>query len=131
MRSVLFRITFFLIITGFIFPVPYADAGKRVNLDITAASFRKLPVAVPYFEDKKQPGKTTVSGQKLADIASRALEFHGFIDIVPPENFSGRQDTNWSSVGADFTILANYTVNKKGVVLELRLNDVLEGRMLL
>ncbi|MCK5195727.1 MAG: hypothetical protein KAQ71_18075, partial [Desulfobulbaceae bacterium] len=131
MRSVYFYITICVMTAGILLSTSAVEAGKRVNLDITAASFRKLPIAVPYFEDKKQPGRTSASGRTMADIASRALEFHGFIDIVDPGSYGGKQATEWDTVGADFTILGTYSVSKKGLVLELRVNDVHEGRMLL
>ena len=68
-------------ITLLFFYVPPSTA--RIYLDITSADLRKLPVAVPYFIDKREPEAITDKGQELAKLLGDALEFHGFITIVP------------------------------------------------
>ncbi len=104
--------------------------AKRVNLDITAAGVSKVPVAVPWFIEKKN-GKPSKSGRKMADLLSRALAFHGFINIIPASDYNGSQQTDWGRLGADFAVLGQYAVNGKKLTLELRLINVLEGRMIL
>jgi TolB protein len=124
---------FLLLITLFIscLLIP-SFALARVYLDITSAELRQIPVAVPYLIDKNQPGQVQEPGRKMADLMSRALAFHGFISIIPPDSYGGRQDTIWQSLGAEFTILGQYEVEAQGgIALELRLNDIQQGRMLL
>ena len=42
------------------------QAGKRVNLDITSAGARKVPIAVPNFRDKKRPDISQDAARKMA-----------------------------------------------------------------
>lgn len=108
-----------------------SGAKARVYLDITSAEFHKLPIAVPYFLDKKNPGQTHETDRKMADLLSRALNFHGFIKIVSPLTYGGRQDSDWETAGVDFTVLGQYDTTPSGIVLELRLVDTKGARMIL
>jgi TolB protein len=105
--------------------------AKRVNLDITAAGISKVPLAVPWFVNKNNPALISQSGKKMADVLSRALNFHGFINIIPVADYNGSQKTDWARYGADFAVLGQYAVSGKKLTLELRLINVLEGRMIL
>ena len=107
-----------------------ASADARVYLDITSADFRKIPMTVPYFEDKSRPGTSSEAGREMADIMSRALTFHGFISVIPPLKYGGKQNSNWQALGAEFTILGQYNSSPSGITLELRLLDIHEGRMI-
>lgn len=118
----------FALLTALVAATP---AMARVYLDITAEELRKVPMAVPSFVDKDRPGQVLDAGRKMADVLSRGLAFHGFIDIIPPTRYQGRQDTDWQALGADFSILGQYQVKGVNMVLELRLLDPGEGRMLL
>ncbi len=104
--------------------------AKRVNLDITAAGISKVPLAVPWFIDKKS-SKPTQSGREMAALLGRALEFHGFINIIPANDYHGSQQADWARYGADFAVLGQYMVDGDKLTLELRLINVLEGRMIL
>lgn len=106
-------------------------AGKRVNLDITGAEARKVPIAVPYFQDLNRPGEIQKAGHDLAVLAGKALDFHGFLRTIPAESYGGKQDANWTSLGADYVILGQYVVMGDNVTLELRLQDVSQGKMIL
>ncbi len=106
-------------------------ALARVYLDITAAELRKVPVAVPYFIAKDNGQQVPEAGRKMADLLGRGLAFHGFIEIIPPDRYQGRQDTDWRALGADFTVLGQYQIEGNAIVIELRLIDPNEGRMLL
>ncbi len=127
------RFTFFAILSlvFFLFPFSSACAGKRVNLDITSAGARKVPIAVPYFQDKKRPDSVQDSGKKIALLSTKALDFHGFIKTIPAPSYGGKQSTDWNSIGADFVMLGEYEVDDTGVVLEMRLIDVHDGKMIL
>ncbi|MDH5297873.1 MAG: Tol-Pal system beta propeller repeat protein TolB [Desulfobulbaceae bacterium] len=111
---------------------PAARAEQaRVYLDFTAAELRKVPMAVPYFQDKAQPAKASAAGRAMADLMSRGLAFHGFIDVIPPDRYQGRQNSDWQTLGADFTLFGQYEIDRGNMVLELRLMGIGEGRMLL
>jgi TolB protein len=121
--SLLSALIFVLLLPGF--------AQARIYLDITSAELRQVPMAVPGFVNKSQPGQSNEPGRRMADLMSRALAFHGFIAIIPPDRYGGRQDANWQSLAAEFTVLGQYETDASGMVIELRLNDVKEGRMIL
>jgi len=103
----------------------------RVYLDITSPDFRKVPVAVPYFSNKKRPDRVEKTDRDLAALLTGALEFHGFIKVVPPEKYDGSKDTDWLNLGVDFTITCEYEVTDEGITFEFRLIDIAEGRMLI
>lgn len=106
-------------------------AEAIVYLDITSANFRKVNIAVPYFVDKKQPGIIHDGGKKMADLMGRALAFHGFVDIIDPSAYGGSQTWDWSSIGAEFTVLGQYEMTAEGLVLDIRLNEIQSGHMIL
>jgi len=108
-----------------------STAEAIVYLDITSANFRKVKIAVPYFVDKNQPGTINDGGKKMADLLGRALAFHGFIDIIDPSAYGGSQTWDWPALGAEFTVLGQYEMTANGLVLELRLNEIQSGHMIL
>lgn len=108
-----------------------ALAGRRVNLDITGAEARKVPVAIPYFQDLNRPGEMQKAGRDLAVLAGRALDFHGFLRTIPPESYGGRQDADWTGLGVDYVVLGQYVVLGDTVNMEIRLQDVAQGKMIL
>ena len=108
-----------------------APARAIVYLDITSSNFRKVKMAVPYFVDKKQPGIINDGGKKMADLLSRALAFHGFIDIIDLSVYGGSQTWDWPSIGAEYTVLGQYEITADGLVLEMRLNEIQTGHMIL
>jgi len=103
--------------------------AKRVYLDITSPTFRKVPFAVPYFVDKNRPGKITKTDRDMAKLLTKALEFHGFISVVPPAKYNGRQDTDWVNLGVDYAITAEYEATPEKITYEFRLINIDEGRM--
>jgi TolB protein len=107
-----------------------ADAA-RVYLDITSPDFRKVPFAVPYFVDKNRPGKISMADRDMAKLLTNALEFHGFISIVPPKKYSGRQDTDWVNLGVDYAITTEYEATSEKITYEFRLVNVDDGRMVI
>lgn len=114
-----------------LFVVMAQSAQARVYLDITSADFRKVSVAVPYFIDKLRPDRQQEAGGKMANLMSRALTFHGFVEIIDPATYGGYQTFDWQSIGAEFTVLGQYEIRADGIVLEMRLVDIHEGRMIL
>ena len=105
-------------------------AQARVYLDITSPDFRKVPFAVPYFSDKKNPDRIDKADRDLAALLAKALEFHGFISVVPPDRYGGSKNTNWLNLGVDFAIVTEYETTGETVAFEFRLLDITEGRML-
>ncbi len=117
-----------ILLSGFLYACP---ARARVYLDITSADLRKLPIAIPHFIDKHHPTAITEKGRKMAELASKALTLHGFIDIIPAKSYNNDRGTNWKNVGADFVILGNYYSDKNsGMVLEIRFINTSDGSMI-
>ena len=106
-------------------------AQAKVYLDITSPDFRKVPVAVPYFSNKNRPNRTDKIDKDMAALLTDALEFHGFINVVPPEKYDGSKKTDWLNLGVDFTITTEYEVTSESIIFEFRLIDVAESRMLI
>jgi len=107
-----------------------APAGARVYLDITSADLRKLPMALPPFREKGS-SSVTQRGREMALLLGRALTFHGFITILPPESYPKDDDGDWQGAGADFVVLGSYKEGADGITLELRLIDTHNNHMLL
>ena len=124
-RSGTLLFSLFLLIMAYALP-----AHARVYMDITSTDFRKVKIAVPYFVDRKA-GSASDGGRRMADLMSRALAFHGFIDIINPNVYNGSQSWNWPAVGAEFVVMGQYDLGASGITLELTLNDIHEGRQAL
>src|SRR3989339_811904 len=108
-----------------------SPAEAIVYLDITSANFRKVKMAVPFFVDKKNPAVINDGGRKMADLLGRALTFHGCVDISPAAAYGGTQTWDWPALGAEYTILGQYEMTNEGLVLEMRLNEIQTGNMIL
>ncbi|MCK4837619.1 MAG: Tol-Pal system beta propeller repeat protein TolB [Desulfobulbaceae bacterium] len=107
-------------------------AEARIDVDISSAELRKVPVAVPYFIDSKEVGKAGELGQEMASILAEGLEFHGFISIIQASSYGGGQQSDWLGLGADFTVIGKYTnEGNDGMMMEIRLIDISTGRMIL
>ncbi len=128
-QTALLCLIFILIFSGAFFS-QNAEAA-RVYLDITSAQFQKIPVAVPFFEDKDKKGVISESGRELSGSFGSFLTFHGFIKIISPDKYGGEMTADWQNIGADFVVKGQYSRSTSGVVLELRLVDIQEGRMVL
>ena len=107
-----------------------SSAEARIYLDFSSPNFKKVIMAVPYFVDKAQTEYNSATGRKQASLLSRGLELHGFIDVVSPVSYGGRQDYDWPTLDADYVILGKYSINGDELSLEVRLLDMLEGRMI-
>ena len=121
------NLTLLALLTSFLLS---AAAHAKVYLDITSPDFRKIPVAIPYFTNKNRPDTIEKNDRDMTDLLADALEFHGFIDVVPPEKYDGSKDTDWVKLGVDFTILGEYETTDDGVSFEFRLIDIGAGKML-
>lgn len=117
----LFLVFFFTANTAF---------GQRVYLDITASDVRKIVVAIPPFQDQATGSVNPVMGKDIADLLGRALEFHGFARVVDPATYGSGSSVDWKGYGVDFVIKGKFTRSGKKLILEGRLQDVAENRLL-
>lgn len=104
--------------------------AERVYLDITAQDVRKVVVAVPQFTASSASDAEAKQGRAMSELLSRALAFHGFIQILDPERYGGRSDADWKALGADYVVVARYESDASGMLIEGRLLDVGEDRMI-
>ena len=104
-------------------------SAERIYLDITASEMRKVVVAVPSFTDNSGTSNSP-TGRAIADLLSRGLAFHGFIQIVDPTSYGANRDADWKSLGADYVVLGKYISDGEGITLEARLLDVIENKVL-
>jgi TolB protein len=126
-RKIAYVIALALVANFLIFSMSQA----RVYLDITSPDFRKVPFAVPYFTNKNRPDEVSRKSKDMTALLTDALDFHGFINVIPPERYDGSKDTDWLKLGVDFTIIGEYEVTAENIIFEFRLIDISEGRMLL
>ena len=128
LRRFIIRVIGLALLASFFCTTP---ARAKVYLDIASPDFRKVPLAVPYFANKNNPGVIGPTDLDLTALLAKALEFHGFISVVPPERYDGSQTTDWMKLGVDFTVITLYETTQETITFEFRLIDVTEGRMLL
>ena len=104
--------------------------GQRVYLDITASDVRKIVVAIPAFQDQTGSSTESIRGKKMADLLGRALEFHGFARVVDPATYGSGQAIDWKGYGVDYVVQGKFTRNGKKLIIEGRLQDIAENRLL-
>ncbi len=104
-------------------------AAERIYLDIAASEMRKIVVAVPAFVDTAG-NATSQTGQEIADLVAKGLEFHGFIQIVDPAAYGANRGVDWKALGADYVVMGKFTSSGNTIVIEGSLLDVVENKML-
>jgi TolB protein len=97
--------------------------AERFYLDITAQDVRKVMVAVPWFSGDAAQGK------QMAGLLAKALEFHGFIQVVDPARHGGGSEADWKGLGVDYVIIGRYETAASGMMVEGRLLDVAEDEV--
>jgi TolB protein len=66
----------------------------------------------------------------MAELLAKGLAFHGFIKILDPQTYGGRQDADWKVLGADYVVLTRYEGDASNMLIEGRLLDVGEDNMI-
>ena len=103
--------------------------AERVYLDITAQDMRKIVVAVPSFTSSSGTVDEEKAGS-IADLLARGLDFHGFIEILDSKSYGGGKDRDWKALGVDYVVMGKYEIQGPDMMVEGRLLDVGEDRML-
>ncbi len=104
--------------------------AERVYLDITASDVRKVVVAIPDFKDRKTGTPDGTTGREMAELLGRALEFHGFVRVVDPKSYGNGPDVHWTDYGVDYVVRGQFDRSGRELVVEGRLQDIAENRML-
>ena len=128
MRRLIFLVAPIFLITFFVTSSVYA---KRVYLDITSAEARKIVFAVPWFQNSDTSSDNSQLDRKLADTLSKALIFHGIIDVLPSNSVAGSKSAAWNSMGADYGVIGRYSSSSDKITMEIRLFDAAEDKMIM
>lgn len=116
--------------------VPQAEA--KVYIDIAQPGSHRVPVAIP---ELRLLGPAPPIGEELADSLSADLTYTGFFQVLPrtaylePASAEGvTSDTidfrRWNLIGSHLLVTGGMSTQNGKLRLEMRLFDVLEGRML-
>mgnify|MGYP001811894242 CR=1 FL=1 len=125
------KITLFIIASLLLLPLGVTNvAAKRISLDITSAEARKIIFAVPWFQSSGSDSDAKLD-RTLADTLSKALVFHGIIDVLPNQRVVGSGTSDWTRLGADYGVIGRYSVSKDQINMEMRLFDAAEDKMLM
>lgn len=112
--------------------------AQRVYIDINQPSFEQLPVAIPDF--KRQSDPIPQLAGELPRRLSDDLDFSGIFHTLDPRGFltdaqalgvdqAGIRFEDWRRLGADFLVRGQYRVQGDELALEMRLFDVVAGRL--
>ena len=112
----------------FLSPLSQA-AAERIYLDIAASDVRKIVVAVPSFVDGSG-NQNSQTGNEIATMVAQGLQFHGFIQIVDPAGYGKSRDVDWQALSADYVVMGKFASSGDGMVIEGRLLDVAQDKML-
>jgi TolB protein len=104
--------------------------AERVYLDITASDVRKIVLAIPAFQEQQNQAGSSKKGQAIAKLLGEALEFHGFIRVIDVGNYGAATDIDWNEYGVDYVVRGKFTQTGSQLVIEGRLQDIAEGKML-
>jgi len=115
----------------------FGTAGAKVYIDIDAPGFRKFPVAVPDFVPVST--KDPAAAEKARNALLSDLFMAGIFDVVSPARYTPNPDggtdlsrTNyaaWKKAGADTVIKTTYEISGNNIVVEMRLVDVANERL--
>ena len=117
-----------------------AVADAKVYIDIASPGSHRVPVAVPEF---RLLGPAPALSAQLSDALSSDLAFTGFFDVVPRSAYleaasqgategitAGSIDfRRWGLIGSHLLVTGGMSSKEGNLRLELRLFDVLEGKM--
>ncbi len=104
-----------------------APAAAKVYIDITSPSSKKLPIAI---YDLVGP-----SGREIADIVREDLVFTGLFMYIDKASYiepaaEPFKQQNWKPLGIE-AVVKGAVRNDRGLVVDIALYDVLEGREIL
>lgn len=114
--------------------------AQSVYIDITQPNFTSLPIAIPDF--KYQTPTDTNLAHKLAQTLSNDLDYSGVFRSLDSRGFLENPQTmgvtlnqikldDWRQLGAEFLVRGVYQVQGSSLRLEMRLFDVVAGRMVI
>ncbi|MBN1664974.1 MAG: Tol-Pal system beta propeller repeat protein TolB [Deltaproteobacteria bacterium] len=134
------RLIWFMAAIG-VFLLSSFSAYGRVYLDIDSPAFHKYPIAITDFKKINEGPDTEKLAAWFSDSLGNLLNIAGFFNIIDKKAFleSPTQSAqypeavsfpDWSAIGAEYLIKGGFSLNKKDLVAEFRLYDVVKGEIL-
>ena len=117
------------------------NSDARIYIDINAPHLRKIPTAIPIFEDMTAGQSHAEVAGMLSDLLTETVKFTGFFKILDRESFledpqgAGFVEhtinfKNWTDVGAELLIKGGFQYRGNVLEVELRLFDTFGGRLI-
>ncbi len=127
-----------VIVSVLIFAVlcPGNAAAQRVYIDVSGATFRPYPLAIPRVKVDPEQEDGAASADTITELVRFDLEVSGLFQILDPRSFLARPDEgittatirfeDWANVGAEGLLRARLSPGEEeeGSVLEVRLFHV-------
>ncbi len=114
------------------------QAWSQISIEIDRFSTKKFNIAIPDFinlnKDETYPELSTA----LPEVVGNDLDLSGYFTPMDKAAFLETGDgtlfhdnRSWSAIGADFLLIARYTVVGRNLEVEARLYDVFSGRQII
>ena len=119
-----------------------SGADQYDYIDISNPFLRKIPLAIPLFNNGTGTTEEARLSESSADLLSASLEFTGYFEILDRQAFlfDPQSDgiltpqinfANWTVIGAELLITGLYEETNGKIEMELRLFDTFKGRRIL
>ncbi|MBN2254991.1 MAG: Tol-Pal system beta propeller repeat protein TolB [Deltaproteobacteria bacterium] len=113
----------------------------KMYIDIDSPAFQQFPMAIPDFKNIDGSDEKTVMSGELPKILSSKLSLTGYFRIIDKKAYIEDQEmagitaettdfADWSAIGAEFLVKGGYAETPEGISIELRLFDVVEGKLI-
>jgi len=122
----------------FLLTIPLYGAGT-VYLDISGATFKRIPVAVPKFiaKDNSNDNLSLILQKELV----KALNYTDLFEIIGEENYLGDASKegystkdinfdNWKTIGVELLIKGNYKYKGDVIIVEIRAFDPYQAKFI-
>ncbi|MDY6844867.1 MAG: Tol-Pal system beta propeller repeat protein TolB [Thermodesulfobacteriota bacterium] len=129
-----------LVMGTFLSPHP-SFSKTKVYLDIESPYFKRLPIAIPdFFEIGSSEGGSSIK-KEISAVIRDDLTISGYFNVIKEEAYIDKPNSplyyqhlnfsNWAIIGAEGLIIGNFTISGNFFVLEARLYDVIENKLVL
>lgn len=114
-----------------------AELSNGVYIDINVPSIRRLPIAVPELKDLGSTGPSAEVAKGLYDTLIQDLDISGLFDILDKRGYiEDPQKVEidfgaWRAIGSELLIKGGFTLKGEELLVEVKLYDVLQERMIL
>ena len=125
----------------FLLIVPINGFAVVDYIDINNPFLRKIPIAVPLFQYLPESQLSKEIAEEGTSLLCETLEFTGFFKLLDRKAFlvdlqssgvsgSSLNFKNWTAIGSELLITGGLRLQNNLIVLELRLFDTFNGRLL-